>query len=1776
MATKQGFLSRVIGHLAVEERTEEFAQLQALLSRSAFPEDTQESASSMFSFEGADLFSPERVARVQSEAIERLAQTSAAPEYRLFVRQVPVRSTQLHGSNPSWASGAAPERSLGPFLNRDGRRFWFDFFRIEKLVALYVQGVPEPALLFKIRTGFQFIDINLPLAAEAASRYRLHAGSIWIHSRLLASNAPLSFFTGLTIRSGEIALSMAPQVIDGRLTIAPNTTVRVQLQLQQPAVSDADPASAYGKDARAAQLELPQEFTFHFAGGNHAIDTLGRASWRIYGHETAFNWRQQQATSYEPLLNRVLIPITASTETFEVAENQSPFHTLSGETKIAASFWALPTAAIDVAHPSPAEGIGALLVRGENGLTSNWTALKGGPLNLLHPYVMAAPGRIAISDLSAGNALCQQDFELWKDKLNPYGTTAKFQYLSAAPFFFDTIANGVELVSTLGNADVRADRPVTAKGEPIEIRSKKSLLIIAATTNFRFLYLFDDNILVDNLDLAKRPPQFPKPLSLVLSNALFKTTAVNGCLLFGTLAEDFVNVERGSLFLTLGLQAYLPTLPDPYAANIEQLKFQFRGSDERSLYLANQANIWLLLICRVKWDPVAPEGDQVEVSFHFAPLPNHPPWTDSGPTNDLDFVALAGGDSNTGVEPQLPVPRPEFKLSVSPPPPPPYGDIWERAMAGLQRDQFALLDVSTNADLLGVSFGSIGTERLAMRTTLLPAESGFPLQVKGMEVVSRGMNVRAFTVPQISWEPVINLTPPAPDKPDPFNPTPPTIKDPPFGPNYYPDDGGPTRLINNSADQVALAPIPLSDFLVENFADKKNFAALSLFTLPFGLRALALLQKEYPFGGGAPRGADLHFNARNWDSGVTGARQLRVDGGKSVRKGESDMFMGSTVQVDNILDTSGTPTGTTTLGQSVSEIFNNEFLLSPSPQIMRQRGVPLSRMDLSGYGASIFSDWRNPKAGMAETSQAKFDVFVGRCAQEIIQVRTILYPFAAKFVRTISLFRANSGYFYRFDSGWIAESDGRFDFTYFVYIPGTDDDGNPVLVPVARDAGYSIHPGIVHGVFQIKNIRETTEVERFTGTMQIPKGGHYVDINGQEVENKTGANFPIVYNLQPVFFDADIEIENPVSGFVTKEVSGAQRKLVPSKRILGFVQLAPRGMPLTVDAFKDLMARQGGNIGGPIDCVIDIGGSGQQMRLNRFDVSNSFAADGVHPAFAAPGRGSVLLPKDGSWSLVKHEAGTGQVSPVPPDLSAPLIRIGKVTKVGETLKIDPDPATQLLRIANPTELLRKPASDTINYGFLQSTDTQKALFLTPAFQKDVTTLLSKTPPLFADAFRIVNSKGIFPNIGDAVTNFGDVISLLKNGNEFKKTALKDAGTDVLELMQIHDGVGAAKKEGYKLLKKIGGPFDLPTTPRDLINLGGIRIYLDYKADKIQGPKDPANPDAPAPTKNASGGLDFDVNSFAGDVADQWKSHMSNVSVVVDLGPIDRLMTIKGNWDAKKGAEAQYGGSATDPTFPSPQIEFAEELRPVIEILQILQDLQSANYKDAFKSGLKLAMSNKAGSWEYKLEAAKEIPVVKFPMPPFDNDPNAPLKLEAGLRLGAYFNAALTISSDPKDLLPSAGAFLGFYGRLSVMCVSLSIATVYAVGQVTLDIAADSKVGPTLRMKFGFGAQIVVGLPVVGNVSVLYMVGVEIYTDSTQLNISAFMLYQGHAELAAGLVSVTITIEAKGTIKRATDAALPGGGRTDLEAQVTFGLDISIFLVIDISFSKSWSEQRQIA
>ena len=1762
-------LERLSGHLVIDspQQKEAIQRLSEFLSRSLLQDEVHPVKGSSFTFEDADLFSPETIPDGLSTSLQTILQAQASgieADFRVFGREVPVRSTQLQASVPLWAGGAAVERTIGPLTRKDGRQIWFDFFRIERLVALYIQGQSNPALLFKVNAGVRRVNNRLPLITDPLTSYSLVGGSIWINSAIFSASSPQGYYSGLTIRGGTIKLNAAPQLINGQLTISPNTVVTVQLQLQQPGVIGADATSPYGIDARNASLQLPQTFAFRFSGTQSLIGEVGEAQWNVYGHTADFRWNNEQQPIYDNLLHRVLIPMVCSTPDFTVRDCQSPFYQVRGSAAIASSHWALPAAPIDILNPTSAAGIGALVVKGNPGLTTDWQGLKGGSINLVQPYILAEPGRIAISDLAAGNGVCQQKLNLWKDAQNPFGSTIQLQYSQAAPFFYNTFANGSEAIAILCNADIQIDRPVTAAGQALQIRSKNSLLMLAVTKLFKLVYLFDDNIFFDNIQI--KPLKLPDAIALALNNALFKTTPVNGCVLFGLLADDFIKVKQAALFLTFGIYAYLPTLPDPYAANLGGLRFQFRGTQTNFAGAsAVGGQVWLWLVCFINWKPAptadAPDFDAVTVSFYFAPLQNQFQIQQANSANTLQNSPLnltvttettaSATDSGTlmsflAVDNRLPD----------------YGAIWDENTQQYQQDVFALLDVSTNADLLGVSFGVFGDRQLAMLTTHRAVETAattnpaFPLQVRGMDVVSRGNNVRAFTVPQISWEPVFNLTPPkVPGDPNALF-------------NYYPNDGGPTRLLNNSQDSVALAPIPLMDFLVDTFDRDQAFLALALLTLPFGMKALALLKKQYEYGGNPRKGNDFLLNAQSFDPGLKGARQLEITGGIALVEGESDMFIGSTVQINNVLELDGTSKGASTLGRSVTKIFNNEFLLEPTINLFRQRGVPLTRMDLSGYGASIFSDWLNPKATIAATSQAKFDVFVGRCAHEIIQVKSILKPWEIKVVRTITLFRASTGYVYRYDSGWRPESDGLFDSTYYVNVDDPDNPGR--LKPEKRTAPYEIHPGVVKGLFNVRDIQETDTIAPLKGKITLAPGEIFtpVDENGKE---QPGAPLPD-FELQPVFFSADVEVENPVSGYVTKTINGVEKKVCPSKQILGFVQIAPRGVPLSKGTFQTMVAYQG-TIGGPLNCVVDIHGSGQQMRMNRFDISNAIAANNTDPIFVAAGRGNVILPKDGSWSMVQHQYGTGEVTPVPPELSVPLIRIGKLVKKTttvfegggfktiEVLALDQDPATQLARIANPTELLRKSASDTINYGFLLSTDTQKALFLTPSFKQGFDRLLSKTPPLFVDAFRIVSSKGIFPNVGNAETTFGDAVSLVSKGNEFTQNLLQDGGKQVRELMQINNVVGAAKEEGYKLLKQVED-FDLPNTVWKLIEIGGaFAIYIEYKADKIQ--------QKGGGTKNAKGNLDFNVDSFATDLADKWKSRMSNVGIVVDLGPIKRLMTIKGNWDAKKGSEAQYRGSDSDPDLPSAQIEFAPELQPVIDILEILQDLQGENYKDAFQKGLKLAMSNKAGSWEYKFDASKEIPVLRFPPGLLYNDPNAPLKLEAGIRLGAYFNAALKVTTDPKQLLPTAGGYLGFYGRLSVMCVSLSVATVYAVGQVDLQIAADTKTGPSLLMKYGIGAQLVVGLPVVGNVSVLYMVGIEIYVDSVRLNISAFLLFQGHAELLGGIIGVTITIEAKGSISRAND-------RTDLAAQVTFGLDISIFLVIDISFSTSWQEQRQIA
>ncbi len=94
-----------------------------------------------------------------------------------------------------------------------------------------------------------------------------------------------------------------------------------------------------------------------------------------------------------------------------------------------------------------------------------------------------------VTDLQAGNVFCTQEYLLWKDALNPYGSSVKLTYTAAFPFIYTTSADGNEAFLALANANPLLDRPVTVTGQPFDIHSKNSALIVAVNKAWKLIFI---------------------------------------------------------------------------------------------------------------------------------------------------------------------------------------------------------------------------------------------------------------------------------------------------------------------------------------------------------------------------------------------------------------------------------------------------------------------------------------------------------------------------------------------------------------------------------------------------------------------------------------------------------------------------------------------------------------------------------------------------------------------------------------------------------------------------------------------------------------------------------------------------------------------------------------------------------------------------------------------------------------------------------------------------------------------------------------------------------------------------------------------------------------------------------------------------------------------------------------------------------------------------------------------------------------------------------------
>lgn len=1702
--------------------------------------------------DAADAFAP-GIENLESELARQPAAATSAASPVIFRRETAFRSNLLGNSVPEWALGMAPSASYGPFLDEHGVHVWFDLFEPTRLISVFFAGGSAPVL-------------RVPIWGTITGRqvYRIEAGSAWIASSLIARVPELQgCYTGLKVRGGTLDLSQSAAASGDNIIIPAGASASLHLDLDQAAAPPA-PADA-GFDAGEAAVQLPKRFdlTFQLLTSNVVG---GRASCTVFGCQVDFEPSGQTPT-WLPLISQILIPHTAKTHTntadhFEIASSKSALCTVEGRAQIDQPLtgWLLPAARIDPMTVGAAAGTGSLCMTLHKGLSARWLDLTRAKTTLTHPGIIVEPGLVTLLDFTASNVSGRQRWTLWRNATTRHRSELTLTFGKLFPFVFVSSAADSEGVFFFCGVKAEVDRPVDANGKPFRVQSRAAFGATLQIGKTFHAAVVDSDL----LDIEFGSPLAFERQSLALRNAFFTVSPPRSLVVFGVLENG--RITSGLLALTHDIYRYVPTLPDPYVSSYTRFARE-RGA-------ASFAGATQALTGFVKWPDESPlpqnapdpDDPRAFVYYKLTPLdPYQTRQTDQPATRsfrsglrtfDRDLPARAAAPATLHAEPGIgplaaqhanattapdatgriahaarsgvlrdtvaelarnptlahignPTEHVNQALNAALRPPSPTIPGAANLMAtssrteglfssvfggrGLGGDLLMLLDVSTRADQMGVTLGpSIVVDRneqgsVALKSTGtalfgVAGSTGLPLQIMNMDVVTTARHVRAATLPQVSWEPVWNVPLPIEGSPDPSD----TITVTP-GLVVYDNDGIPTRIGSESPYPVPIAPLPVTRHAVDEFNDPQTPRQVhAVFNLPFGMIAQADFNRS--IANPAGKNAQLTLNMPHFDR-LRGGLQIKALPPASNEPDKySASFKGWTLQLDNLRwSLLGLRLYGSTLGKTVGTVFNQKFRPGGDDPM-----VPLERMELSGYGASIFSNFLDSTATIADVSQAQFDVIVGRTGHEVVQIRSILYPFGVHVVRTITLMRSNNGYVFRSDSGWKAESDGFYNFDYTLNLKG-------VFPEKFIDDPYEFHAEPVKGVSNVREIRDFPDGGPFTSSFQLndpdlPAVLQFPSMTlahwQQVFANATSLNHKLDVHLQAVVFDADVHLDNVVSG----GIDTGPDFVVQSRKMLGYVQLAPSSILIPPRIFAELLQFQNGSLGGPVDCTIDIAKSKQRMRLSRVDVNPARNAAGKS-VFVTAARGSLILPQDGSWSVVEQRTDTGDVKPVPPQNTVPLIK--------------PNASPNYL-VTHPADVYL-PASNA-HYGVVQSTGTQKLMFDVPQFTPGDTKLKS-AQTYFADAYKLLNSKGPFPNVANALA--------LTNAER----EVQIAGEGLMKMAERTLNLNALLPPTYTY------PFiDEP---------GVLRVYAQYKS-----------------TDNTGGQLALGIDSAAA-LDKKWKAALSNIRVVVDLGPFPELMWVDGNFNASSGVSSKYD---------KPHLQFGPVLDPVVKILRILATLSGED----FDRGMDVGMSNSADSWEYKFDCSKEIPVIRFPSPlQLTLNPNPPLKLEAGLKVGFYFNSMVALPGDLKQLVPAAGAYVEFYGRLQVQCFTLAVASVYAVGQVTLGIAADSKAGITLRMKFGFGAEIVVGLPVVANVSVLYMVEVEVTIAENAIHVAGLLLFRGSAEILGGLVAIAIQIEAGGGVDRV-------GGRTTLTAQVTFSIDITIAWVIDIDVTEHWEEQRQIA
>ena len=1287
--------------------------------------------------------SPELIAELT--ALAEKVENSAAGLLAVVRSDLAADSFNPAGG-PQWARGAQVVATYGPFEDAGGVLQWVDTVALaDSQEFTFADGTSFAA--FPVATG--------SITSTPASELTLGAGSVWFLASLVESNFPAGAFAGFEIESGTLTCTEPVDLMNGVFQMQAGATLTLTATPTGASTGSAHGTRTPGGVGRDAKFSPPAGVTIAFTQSNATFEDVSDAHAGAYGRRVKLQWGGAQPAP-SPDLPGLLLPMTASIAQLRFGQpgrgahapgRPSPPTAASalfiprGAASVTGAGWLLPVAAIDISILPAAAGAGAARLALGAGAT---IATEADPRRLpVSQWVLEIGQGWLIAIASERGRKSSTVYELWQEaKPSTHRSSIVFGTEPAFMSAFSSDPSG-ELLLVEGTAVAHLDRPTTAGGERIAFKSDNAVLVL------------DDRRAPGGMTVfASIEADAVQPISLALQNVLLGTDAPRALVVAG--ARDAGGLRSAAVSMTFDLRWLLPTLPDPYATTFSTEEIQ-RQSGRTPGELGT-----LLATSR---------------------------WSRKDPVPELRCALLASGSDElrAGVE----TPAVSFRSA----------EVGDRN--GVTTTELALLDLSTHVDLLGVALApelgelARGPEEVRAEA-VAQSQAGSAWSLSGMSLAFNGGLVATFALPQVSWEPMESTK----------FPTGPIYCDPA-------SDGPPLLVMAPDAQQlVPLEPVPVLTNNVANVAAGTPFAAL--FSLPFGLEAL-IVQPNRPAGSA---GQSAEFIAE----GGTFTRQEpefpeRVAGGIALTVMPPDPrrrnagFTGLTV----VAPGGGSPNsyGAQVLSSDVASIFDNDFgaggidiTSASAPRLLdaiKANGVPVRRIDFSGYGASIFSDWDNPAAPPPAIIKVQFETTVGRTAYEVIQAESMLYPYCILVIRTITMQRENAGWVLRTDTGWVAHSNGLMDFT-----------GDQQAAYAGR-----VNKGPFLGAFNVRNIVDS-------GTTLTADG----------------------FTYSQVTFDADLGLDPELKarrGSFHLHVRGIKGRtaLVASQDLVGWVQTAPDHTAPPPDAMATLFA-QGGPFQPQISCTVEAGAfggrRGTRLRASAFSLGTitRAASAGATPAFGVALLGAPRIPHAGGWSMGVRPYTSPAPTALPTNYPVPLVRPASSDDFWYIADVE-----DLLDLAQPNNY----------YGLIHSTGTNKVLFESPR----IPTSASVTPaptgpglqftkpsppraggaagnqgsPNLGDLAAVLNSSGLFPNLGAA-------LSLLEGAAEQLNTTGR----------------------GFRYVKRY--TFD-PSQQSVVVDLGSVlKITMQYA--------DTTSPTGPTPAK-----LVYRVNSAE---SPSWRLRLGPLSFIV--------------------------------------------------------------------------------------------------------------------------------------------------------------------------------------------------------------------------------------------------------------------------------------------------------